>query len=157
MSRTLAPYGSVGAVRRHQRAHEDLCDDCTVFWVQYRREHRGTSNDVDDQPAPDDDAPLVLPSPLDELRDHYKRVVDAMSSPRTPATALAALSSRREVLYRTLRAAENAAEQHRIVTDIADPDEAFDAVLAAGGTALDALLARSNARRKPLRTRTVDH
>lgn len=159
----LAPHGSVGAVRRHQRASEPLCDDCAVFWRDYRREHRGQpSGALVEDLGIEDEAPdgFTLPEPLTELREHYAAVVAAMTSPKTPATAIASLSSRREALYSALQHAERQAELAAVVRDAAklgDGEAAYQAVQDAGGTPLDALIARRQARAKPITTaRTVE-
>jgi len=34
--RQLDPHGSLGAVRRHQRASEDLCDECAPVWSDHK-------------------------------------------------------------------------------------------------------------------------
>ncbi|WP_420111626.1 hypothetical protein [Pseudactinotalea sp.] len=99
-----------------------------------------------------------LPSELEETRSNYRAVVAAMGSPSTPATALSSLSARREALYARLVVLEEQRMHRELIESITDGDLAASAVREAGGTELDALIARRSATRKPLRSvATAEH
>lgn len=157
MRKELQPHGTLAAARRHQRAKDPLCDPCIVALREYRRKYRAG---VNGRQADDDQGQgqgeesgegFKLPSELDETRANYQAVVAAMSSPSTPATALSSLSARREALYTRLATLEEQELHRALVSSISDGELAAEAVRAAGGGPLDALIARSQAGRKPLR------
>ena len=151
----LKPHGTVAAVRRHQRAGDPLCEQCVVAWRDYRRERRNGQREDDGvmEEVPVSDV-FELPSELEETRSNYRAVVAAMGSSSTPATALSSLSARREALYARLVVLEEQRMHRELVQSITDGDIAASAVRDAGGTELDALIARRSATRKPVRQRS---
>ena len=151
----LAPHGTVAAARRHQRAKDPLCSECRVAWRDYQRDKR---NGVETSSGPVTlSEPVVpggaLPDELTEVRANYDAVVSAMSSPATPATALASLSARREALYERVLHLSEQRQLKDLVASIPNGPEAAEAVRAAGGSALDALLARAQADHRPVKRR----
>lgn len=147
----LKPHGTIAAVRRHQRADDPLCDQCRVAWRDYRRERRnGTQESVEAEGVPASEV-FELPSELEETRSNYRAVVAAMGSQSTPATALSSLSARREALYARLVVLEEQRMHRELIQSITDGGVAASAVRDAGGTELDALIARRSATRKPVR------
>ena len=95
----------------------------------------------------------ALPDELTEVRANYDAVVAAMSSPATPATALASLSARREALYERVLHLTEQQQLKDLVASIPNGPDAAEAVRAAGGSALDALLARAQADHRPVKRR----
>lgn len=156
MTKDLAPHGTVAAARRHQRAKDPLCDECTVAMRDYRRNYRnGTRAEVERVPV--DDAPVfTLPSELEETRSNYVAVVAAMTSASTPATALSSLSARRQALYERLVVLEEQELHRQIIANISDGGRAAEAVRAAGGSPLDVLIARTSAGKVPLKHRAAE-
>ena len=150
----LAPHGTVAAARRHQRAGDPLCSECRVAWRDYQRDKR---NGVETSGGPvtlsEPVVPDELPDELTEVRANYDAVVAAMSSPATPATALASLSARREALYERVLHLTEQRQLKDLVAAIPNGPEAAEAVRAAGGSALDALLARAQADHRPVKRR----
>jgi len=148
----LAPHGTVAAARRHQRADDPLCSECRVAWRDYQRDKRNgveTSSGPVTLPVPGG----ALPDELTEVRANYDAVVAAMSSPATPATALASLSARREALYERVLHLTEQQQLKDLVASIPNGPDAAEAVRAAGGSALDALLARAQADHRPVKRR----
>ena len=151
----LKPHGTIAAVRRHQRAGDPLCDQCRVAWRDYRRERRnGQREDAGVMEEVPVSEVFELPSELEETRSNYRAVVAAMGSSSTPATALSSLSARREALYARLVVLEEQRMHRELIQSITDGDLAASAVRDAGGTELDALIARRSATRKPVRQRS---
>lgn len=165
----LAPHGTFAAALRHTRNGDPLCDPCIEARRVHRRKQAARQQraklglaPLDEDPTDttkDDDMPdteattFRLPSELEETRSNFEAVHSAMSSPATPATALASLSTRRQTLYERLVILEEREEHRRIVAEAVargDSKLAADAVRDAGGSPLDVILARSSASRKPI-------
>ena len=150
----LKPHGTIAAVRRHQRAGDPLCEQCLVAWRDYRRERRNGQREDDGAVEVPVSEVFELPSELEETRSNYRAVVAAMGSSSTPATALSSLSARRDALYARLVVLEEQRMHRELIQSITDGDIAASAVRDAGGTELDALIARRSATRKPVRQRS---
>ena len=119
----LAPHGSIGAVRRHQRAGDPLCEQCRVAWRDYRRERRnGQREDAGVMEGVPVSEVFELPSELEETRSNYRAVVTAMGSSSTPATALSSLSARREALYARLVVLEEQRMHRELIASVNDGD-----------------------------------
>ena len=136
-----------------------MCEQCRVAWRDYRRERRNGQREdagvMEEVPVSD---VFELPSELEETRSNYRAVVAAMGSQSTPATALSSLSARREALYARLVVLEEQRMHRELIQSVTDGDIAASAVRDAGGTELDALIARRSATRKPLRSvATAEH
>ena len=154
--REVKPHGTFARWRKHDRDGDAPCDPCRVAYLEYRRNWRNGIKGTDGEPVVLTnrvEVPDELPDELTEVRANYDAVVAAMSSPATPATALASLSARREALYERVLHLSEQRQLKDLVASITNGPDAAEAVRAAGGSALDALLARAQADQRPVKRR----
>jgi hypothetical protein len=120
---------------------------------------KGEGETVDHQAdEAEETKPFVLPDEVTELEDQFRIVTAAMRSAKTPPSAISALSLRRQALYSALAEARRRTDLSEVLREVVasgDADAAARAAENAGGSMLDVLLARRQARAKPLRAMPV--
>lgn len=131
MAKEVQPHGTEAGYRRHQRAKEPACGPCREAWSARRVRQQVNAEQRKREEAPVVVEPAVRVSELDETRENLRLVVQAMDS--APASAVAALSRRREELFDRLRKLEELEARESVTASPADVRASFEALMRSTG------------------------